>query len=106
MASGVGCLVRLQNVKFQYCTLVVVNGASVEVDGAMFNCNTDRGSGVSIFVHGPGSSVMAKDVKMEGGLQGVSVVNGAFMWGLDITCRGIEVSGLEAQGKSSKLLLQ
>lgn len=106
VASGPGCNIRLHNVKFQYSTLVVLDGASVEVDGALFNCSLDRGTGVSMFVHGPGSTVMAKDIKMEGGLQGVSVVHGGFLWGLNMECHGVEVSGLEAQGKGSKLLLQ
>ena len=103
---GKGCCVRMNDVTFKDCTLVVLDGAVAELDHVDFHSGLeDQGSSVGIFAQGTGTIVMARNCEINGGLQGVAVTKGAQLWALNMVCTRSEVSGVEAQGPGTKLYL-
>lgn len=94
------------NVKFQGCSLVVISGASVTLQGVSFNHDTSAHSGLSIFASGEQTIVHADSSSIQGGLHGAMVHTGARFEGFHLTVERVLVAGIEVRGHGSALEME
>jgi hypothetical protein len=103
--TGPNTTVQLSSAVFFNCCLVVTGGASVTLEHSQFNMNRRRGTGISVYAAGPGSSVTLYNCSIAGGLQGALVKGGACLSAEQLNCVGTKWLGLEAQGAGSSLIV-
>lgn len=114
MCQGKGCNVTIEDTMFSRSTLVVMDGASVNLRQVQCSADAERGSGISIMATGAQSTVRVSDVLVKGGLQGIAVHEGAVLEEdlsvktkeETLTCIGQEIVGIECRDPGSALRLR
>lgn len=106
MCLGDRCNITMENVNLKMCSLLVLEGATVTVDGSQFTASLFEGSGICALVDGRGSSLSATDCSMMGGLQCVAVCRGAAFAGDSVTFCESAVMAIGAKDEGSLVMLQ
>lgn len=95
----------MEGCSFSFCTLVVVDGASVDLKDCDFRASDDIGLGISLMIHWAGTRVQASDCSFAGGLQNIAVHSGSEFQGYRIQCIGAKLQAVEAKDSGTKLSL-
>jgi hypothetical protein len=88
----------MNSVNFSKCSLVVLDGAKVTLNRC---CFSDCALGV--FASGEGTGVTAKDTTVSGGMQSMTVCNGAEVTCSKLTCTGWKGRGITLSDVKSSL---
>lgn len=108
MATGTACLLQLKNVAFEKCSLVILNGANVQMEKSTFSSDSvvEDSNGVCIYAQGAGTIATVNDCHLTGGLHCIVACDGAVLKATRMHCASAGLCGVSGSGVNSKIKLQ
>jgi hypothetical protein len=107
VVTGAACTVALHNVRFNKCTLVILNGAKalVEQCGFSSNLSPSESCGVCLYAHGAGTRVTVQSCKFTGGLECIAASDGAQLAAVDTHFTAVDVCAVDGAGPNTQISL-